>query len=79
MEKFGKSQSVLRTEDNRFLTGTGKYIDDQTPPSSLFAYFFRSEIAHAKIKDLNLETAKKHGLNILQSFKNLLNNSLVFT
>ena len=26
-----------------------------------------------------VETAKKHGLNILQSFKNLLNNSLVFT
>ena len=40
MEKFGKSQSVLRTEDNRFLTGTGKYIDDHTPSNSLFAYFF---------------------------------------
>ena len=59
MEKFGKSQSVLRTEDNRFLTGTGKYIDDQTPSSSLFAYFFRSQVAHAKIKDLNVETARK--------------------
>ena len=59
MEKFGKSQSVLRTEDNRFLNGTGKYIDDQTPSSSLFAYFFRSQVAHAKIKDLNVETAKK--------------------
>ena len=32
MEKFGKSQSVLRTEDNRFLTGKGRYIDDATPP-----------------------------------------------
>ena len=48
MEKFGKSQSVLRTEDNRFLTGTGKYIDDQTPSSSLFAYFL----------DLKLRTLK---------------------
>ena len=54
MEKFGKSQSVLRTEDNRFLNGTGKYIDDQTPSSSLFAYFFRSQVAHAKIKELNV-------------------------
>ena len=59
MEKFGKSQSVLRTEDNRFLNGTGKYIDDQTPSSSLFAYFFRSQVAHAKIKELNVEDAKK--------------------
>ena len=52
MEKFGKSQSVLRTEDNRFLTGLGTYIDDSTPPASLFAYFFRSQVAHAKIANL---------------------------
>ena len=49
MEKFGKSQSVLRTEDNRFLNGKGKYIDDQTPSSSLFAYFFRSQVAHLSL------------------------------
>ena len=54
MEKFGKSQSVLRTEDNRFLTGSGTYIDDSTPPASLFAYFFRSQVAHAKIANLNV-------------------------
>ena len=59
MEKFGKSQSVLRTEDNRFLTGTGKYIDDQTPSSSLFAHIFSSQVAHAKINDLNVETSRK--------------------
>ena len=59
MEKFGKSQSVLRTEDNRFLTGTGTYIDDSTPPASLFAYFFRSQVAHAKIANLNVDDAKK--------------------
>ncbi len=59
MEKFGKSQSVLRTEDNRFLTGSGTYIDDSTPPASLFAYFFRSQVAHAKIANLNVDDAKK--------------------
>ena len=59
MEKFGKSQSILRTEDNRFLTGKGKYIDDSTPSSSLYAYFFRSQVAHAKITNLNIEDAKK--------------------
>ena len=59
MEKFGKSQSILRTEDNRFLTGKGRYIDDSTPSSSLHAYFFRSQVAHAKITNLNIEDAKK--------------------
>ena len=59
MDKFGKSQSVLRTEDNRFLTGTGRYIDDSTPSASLFAYFFRSQVAHAKIANLNIDDAKK--------------------
>jgi len=59
MEKFGKSQSVLRTEDSRFLTGTGRYIDDSAPASSLFAYFFRSQVAHAKIANLNIDDAKK--------------------
>ena len=59
MEIFGKSQSVLRTEDNRFLTGSGTYIDDSTPPASLFAYFFRSQVAHAKIANLNVDDAKK--------------------
>ena len=55
MEKFGKSQSILRTEDNRFLTGKGRYIDDSSPSSSLYAYFFRSQVAHAKITNLNIE------------------------
>ena len=59
MEKFGKSQSVLRTEDSRFLTGTGRYIDDSVSASSLFAYFFRSQVAHAKIANLNIDDAKK--------------------
>ena len=59
MDKFGKSQSVLRTEDNRFLTGEGRYIDDSTPSNSLFAYFFRSQVAHARIAKLNIDDAKK--------------------
>ena len=31
MDKFGKSQSVKRVEDVRFLTGQGRYIDDIVP------------------------------------------------
>ena len=74
MEKFGKSQSVLRTEDDRFLTGKGRYIDDVTPSDSLFAYFFRSQVAHAKIANLNVVDAKKavgiHGVFIAEDLEN---------
>ena len=74
MEKFGKSQSVLRTEDDRFLTGKGRYIDDATPSDSLYAYFFRSQVAHAKIESLNVVDAKKavgiHGIFIAEDLEN---------
>lgn len=58
MEKFGKSQPVTRVEDVRFLTGQGAYIDDIPPESALFAWFFRSSVAHARIVSLDLEDAR---------------------
>ena len=74
MEKFGKSQSVLRTEDDRFLTGEGNYIDDSTPSDSLYAYFFRSQVAHAKIVNLNVDDASTaagiHGIFIAEDLEN---------
>ena len=77
MEKFGKSQSVLRTEDNRFLTGKGRYIDDATPPGSLFAYFLRAQVAHAKIRNLCIEDAKKAaGVKAIFTAEDLKNNNV---
>jgi carbon-monoxide dehydrogenase large subunit len=58
MEKFGKSQSVKRLEDVRFLNGTGRYVDDLAPDGALTAYFFRSPVAHADILELDLEEAR---------------------
>ena len=55
MSKFGTSQSVLRKEDRRFLTGEGRFLDDAAPESALHAVFFRSPVAHARIA--RLETA----------------------
>ena len=49
MEKFGKSQSVTRVEDLRFLTGHGRYVDDIAPEGALHAYFLRSTVAHGDI------------------------------
>ena len=57
MEKFGKSQSVKRTEDVRFLTGDGRYVDDIAPTGALHAYFFRSSIGHGVISELDVSDA----------------------
>ena len=58
MEKFGKSQSVKRTEDLRFLTGEGRYVDDITPKDALFGYVFRSSVAHGNITTLDVSEAR---------------------
>ena len=59
MEKFGKSQPVKRTEDHRFLTGQGRYMDDAVPDNALYAAFFRSTVAHARIIALDLDAARQ--------------------
>ncbi|MBQ2260805.1 MAG: xanthine dehydrogenase family protein molybdopterin-binding subunit [Loktanella sp.] len=58
MEKFGKSQSVTRVEDLRFLTGTGRYVDDVAPDGALYAWFLRAGVAHGTITTLDLEDAR---------------------
>ena len=59
MEKFGKSQSVKRVEDVRFLTGDGRYVDDVAPESALRAFVFRSPVAHATITKLDVSDARE--------------------
>ncbi|MEP3635668.1 MAG: xanthine dehydrogenase family protein molybdopterin-binding subunit [Paracoccaceae bacterium] len=58
MEKFGKSQPVTRVEDQRFLTGAGRYVDDIAPTEALVAFVFRSPVAHALITNLDISGAK---------------------
>ncbi|MGB7240892.1 MAG: xanthine dehydrogenase family protein molybdopterin-binding subunit, partial [Sulfitobacter sp.] len=58
MEKFGKSQSVNRVEDLRFLTGEGRYVDDICPVTALRAFVFRAPVAHAVITRLDVEDAR---------------------
>lgn len=57
MDKFGKSQSVTRVEDLRFLTGHGRYVDDIAPEGALHAYFLRSSVAHGEITTLDVADA----------------------
>ena len=45
MEKFGKSQSIKRVEDNIFLNVTGQCVDDIVPVGALWAYVLRLNVA----------------------------------
>ncbi len=58
MGTFGVGQSVLRVEDRRFLTGTGRFTDDINKPGQLHLYVLRSPHAHADIKKLDVSAAK---------------------
>ncbi|MBI3707325.1 MAG: xanthine dehydrogenase family protein molybdopterin-binding subunit [Proteobacteria bacterium] len=58
MVKFGVGQAVRRTEDQRLLTGSGRYTDDINLPRQAYAYFLRSPHAHARITKIDLAAAK---------------------
>jgi carbon-monoxide dehydrogenase large subunit len=55
----GIGARVKRKEDQRFLTGTGRYVDDLPLARATYAYFLRSPHAHAKIKSIDTSGAKK--------------------
>ena len=59
MTKFGIGQAVKRTEDQRLLTGTGKYVGDVNLPGQAHAYVLRSPEAHADIVRIDSSAAKK--------------------
>ncbi len=52
-------KSIKRREDQRFLTGAGNYTDDVTLPHQSYGAFLRSPHAHARIRSIKLDAAKK--------------------
>jgi carbon-monoxide dehydrogenase large subunit len=50
---------IERKEDARFLTGAGQYTDDVKLANQTYAYFLRSPHAHARIKSIKTDAAKK--------------------
>ena len=50
---------VARVEDPRLLTGTGRYVDDVTVPGMLHAHFVRSPFAHAVIRGIDVDAARR--------------------
>jgi carbon-monoxide dehydrogenase large subunit len=55
MSKIG--DSILRREDQRFLTGKGRYTDDTVPAETLAVLFVRSPHAHARIAGIDRKAA----------------------
>jgi aerobic carbon-monoxide dehydrogenase large subunit len=52
-------QEVERTEDLRFLTGCGQFVDDHAPAGLLHAAILRSSVAHGRIVDIDHAAALK--------------------
>ncbi|MSP87213.1 MAG: xanthine dehydrogenase family protein molybdopterin-binding subunit [Alphaproteobacteria bacterium] len=59
MTDTGIGAPVRRREDYRFLTGKGTYTDDINRPHQTHAYILRSPHAHAEIKGIKTDKAKK--------------------
>jgi len=59
VSKFGIGQPVRRVEDQRFLTGRGRYVDDIDLPQQAFAVLVMSPHGHARIKRIDTAAAKK--------------------
>ena len=49
---------LTRREDERLLTGHGRYLDDLELPDALAAAFLRSPIGHARIRGIDAEEAR---------------------
>jgi aerobic carbon-monoxide dehydrogenase large subunit len=56
--KFGVGASVLRLEDQAFITGKGRYTDDIQPEGLLHGYVLRSPFAKARFSIVSTERAK---------------------
>ena len=58
MAKFGIGQAVRRVEDQRFLTGQGRYVDDIVLPAMAHGVTLLSPHAHARIRREDVSKAK---------------------
>ena len=58
MAKFGVGQPVRRVEDQRFITGGGRYTDDIDLEGQAYLHVVRSPEAHARIRSIDIDAAK---------------------
>lgn len=69
-------KSILRNEDSQLLTGNAQFVDDIEIPGMLHAAFKRSDFAHARISNINVEEARKlpgvYGVYTYEDFGDLI-------
>ena len=58
MGRYGFGQPVRRREDGRFLTGSGRYLDDFSPPGLTHGVVLRSPHAHARLGRVAVDAAR---------------------
>src|SRR5215475_4026261 len=58
-EICGMGRSMRRKEDGRFIQGKGNYVDDVNLPGMVYGHMVRSPYAHARLKSINTDAAKK--------------------
>jgi len=58
MAKFGVGQPVRRVEDQRLLTGNGRYTDDINLDGQVYGHVVRSSMAHGRIRGIDTAAAK---------------------
>jgi carbon-monoxide dehydrogenase large subunit len=57
MTESGIGAAVRRKEDYRFITGSGRYVDDINRPNQVYAYIVRSPVAHARLNSVDTSAA----------------------
>src|SRR5918999_2221180 len=58
-ERKWVGKSIRRVEDPKFLLGRGGYVDDMKVTGMLHAVLVRSPHAHARIKNINVDQARR--------------------
>ncbi len=53
-----RGRSRRRLEDDRFLTGRGRFVDDLDEPGQLYGHVLRSPLAHGRILSIDLSVAQ---------------------
>jgi carbon-monoxide dehydrogenase large subunit len=59
MNRFGIGQPVRRVEDQRFLTGRSRYVDDMQLPRQAHGVVLLSPHAHARIRSIDTKAASE--------------------
>ena len=57
MGRFGIGNRIERLEDDRFLTGRGRFLDDMVFNNVTHAVFVRSPVAHAELGAIDTTAA----------------------